>query len=164
MTWSRAEVAALAAKAARGAGAPAGQAALFGQAAALHLGQGRRADALAQALEALPEGAICDLPLILQTVLAEAKPGGRVEVSWAGDRDLAQSYFETLRVHCVVEMQSAEKLTFNLTEDDRPLPLQRIGSCDALIAQMTKLAARTFVPESAASRLAGAGAGLSDND
>ncbi|GFE51466.1 hypothetical protein So717_32190 [Roseobacter cerasinus] len=164
MSWSRAEVSALAAKAARGAGAPAAQAALFGQAAALHLAQGRRAEALTEALDMLPEGPIGSLPLVLQRALPEAAVGNVVDVDWDGDRELAQSYVDTLPVPCVVRTQGVDKLTLGFVGSERPLPLRRISGCDALIAQMTKLARRTFVPESAASRLSGAGAGLSDND
>lgn len=164
MSWSRAEILALATKAARGAGAPAGQAALFGEAVALHLGQGRGADAVSAALDALPEGPISTLPLVMQTVVPMAQEGGEAKVEWPGDTDLARSYFDALPLECTVQREGATGLTLTFATRERPLSLHRITDCDDLIAKMTELAARTFVPESAASRLSGAGAGLSDND
>ncbi|MEM9637300.1 MAG: hypothetical protein AAGA94_06605, partial [Pseudomonadota bacterium] len=159
---------ALATKAARGAGAPAAQAALFGEAAALHLGQGRAAADLAQALDYLPGGPIMEFPLQLQSLLlsAEETPTCTVEMATAGLPTLAQSYLETLPHGCRVNAMSEISLsvTLDLTAPARSLPLVRAAECDGLMARMTELAARTFVPESDASRRAGAGAGLTDND
>ncbi|WP_299679563.1 hypothetical protein [uncultured Roseobacter sp.] len=165
MSWSGAEVSALAAKAARGAGAPAGQAALFGQAAALHLQQGRGAGALAEALETLPEGPIMDLPLVLQEALPVARSGGEIDVVWAGDVALAWSYLETMPYRCDVELErpGGLKVRFSPRSDARPRA-QRISGCEELLHKMATLAAKTLVPDSAASRSGGAGAGLTDND
>jgi hypothetical protein len=62
MTWSEAEILALATKAARGARAPPEQAARFGQAAVAHLHAGRGEPALIAALDALPGGPILTHP------------------------------------------------------------------------------------------------------
>ncbi|MCV3272921.1 hypothetical protein [Roseobacter sinensis] len=165
MSWSRAEVQALAGKAARGAGAPPGQAALFGAAAALHLGQGRGAEALAEALEDLPDGPVMALPLVLQEVLPAAHEGRGAAFGWTGDADLARSYLETLPYDCRVEVLEPDRLKVQFTErSGQSAPLRRIAGCAPLLQHMTTLAARTFVPESDASRAGGAGAGVSDND
>ena len=42
-------------------------------------------------------------------------------------------------------------------------PAFRVQGCEGFVAIMSKLAERTFVPESTQSRIAGAGAGLTDN-
>jgi hypothetical protein len=45
-----------------------------------------------------------------------------------------------------------------------PHPVSRVTLPDTLATKMQRLAARLLVPETDASRRAGAGAGLSDND
>ncbi|WP_299862298.1 hypothetical protein [uncultured Roseobacter sp.] len=168
MSWSRAEVLALATKAARGAGAPPAQAAHFGRAAAIHLGQRRDAAALGQALDALPAGAIMRMPLQLQELLLAARSTAqhRLEIPTGGQPSLLRSYLETLP-H-VSEVVAAQEDSLEVTVDTTTLApslrLGRVEGCAALLAQMTALAARTFVPDSETSRRAGAGAGTSDND
>lgn len=165
MSWSRAEIAALAGKAARGVGAPPAQAALFGAAAALHLAQGRDPDLLTEALSAVPGGAIIALPLVLQQVLLASRTDAEVEIAWDGDVDLLRSYLDTLHFACQLETDRPEKVTARFVPktaaEQTPC---RICGCEALLAQMTGLAARTLVPDSAASRSGGAGARTGDDD
>ncbi len=161
MSWSGAEVMALASKAARGAGAPAGQAARFGQVAAAHLGAGRPASDLSVALADLPAGAILDYPLLLDTALAQIAAKADTPQPLPGDA-LMLSYVETLPFQAALTVD--QQLTVAFETPRVPDAARRIVGCDVLIDQMQTLAARTFVPESDSSRQSGAGAGLLDND
>ncbi|MFK7765199.1 MAG: hypothetical protein AB8B62_18185 [Roseobacter sp.] len=162
MSWSTAEVMALAQKAARGGGAPAGQAARFGSVAALHLGKARSTDDLARALDALPEGPILTYPLALDAALGQCTAGtGAVHLSKPVDT-LMHSYADALPFWA--DLTSAGKLTLDVTAPKTPASLNRITGCDDLIERMTQLAERTYVPESDSSRTSGAGAGVLDND
>ncbi len=165
MSWSANEVQALATKAARGGGAPAGQAATFGRASVCHLIGGGAPDDLTDALNALPDGPILDLPLALAVLLEQAandKVKGHIPCQTPL---LAQSYVKTMPFAHQTKMTGAGvDVVFQL---DTPAPrgaLKRLDVPQDLVTLMTTLAARTFVPESDASRLAGAGAGLTDND
>lgn len=125
MSYSANEIMALASKAARGGGAPAGQANAFGRAAVVHLAEGRAESDLTHALAALPLGPILSLaidPLSEQTPLA---------LSYQGQPAVVPA---------------------------------RLGASGALMDALSALAHKTYVPATDASRLAGAGAGLTDND
>ncbi|WP_220798082.1 hypothetical protein [Roseobacter sp. OBYS 0001] len=166
VNWSATEITALASKAARGAGAPPLQAARFGQAAAVHLTAARPPDVLAQALDFLPAGPILDYPLALDAALSTARSDGCAVVASVTQDTLLDSYVAALpfmaRTECAQD--GAIRLVVDFAKPrPRNHPL-RISGCDTLLKQMNDLAARTFVPESAASRSAGAGAGLTDND
>ena len=166
VNWSATEIIALAGKAARGAGAPPQQAARFGQVAAVHLGAARPVDALVVALDRLPAGPILDYPLALDRALSAAQSSGSAPVPLKARDALLDSYIEALPF--LAHARSMEDGTVTLVVDvaqARPRRQAfRITGCAALVAQMNALAARTFVPEGAASRSAGAGAGLTDND
>ena len=155
MSFSVTEISALATKAARGAGAPAGQAARFGPVAARHMQAGRDAKVLTLALDALPCGPIIELPRTLDAALTRAAPLVQAD-------PLLQSYLDVLPFLATYQDDSGRLEV----DRQRPAPVHtgRIRGYAALIAQMEQLAARTFVPDSAASREAGAGAGLTDND
>ncbi|MDW3222636.1 MAG: hypothetical protein R8G34_07055 [Paracoccaceae bacterium] len=168
MSWSQAEIMALAGKAARGAGAPPGQAAQFGKAAAVHLARGRSATELEHALSALPTGPIMSCAVEIERILMMA--AGTDEISVGIDPQtplgLLESYLDALPfdVGITEVAPNSLRLTRGDASSKTQRPPERISGCDSLIAQMTDLAAKTFVPESDASRRAGAGAGLSDND
>jgi hypothetical protein len=160
MTRSANELAMLAEKAARGAGAPPAQAAMFGRAALCHLRQGRAADTLRAALEALPEGPVLDL---YRLFLAASLQGEPVEVLCAADPELLQSYAEAQRAMTVYDPASSTVTTDPTTPAAR-LPLARLDVPPDLLEDLQTKAARLLVPETAASREGGAGAGLLDND
>ena len=165
MSWSANEVQALATKAARGAGAPAGQAAAFGRAAVCHLTGARAPDDLATALDALPEGPILAIPLALTALVEQATGDVVTGVLPSECPALAQSYVDALPyVQTARGTANGLEVSLQLTTPAPRAPLRRLNLPDTLAALMTELAARTFVPESEASRLAGAGAGLTDND
>lgn len=150
----------LASKAARGAGAPPAQAAMFGAVAVWCLGQGQSPAILDDALGELPAGPIIDLPLALAQI-AEAAQGaqasGMIEAT-----PLAQGYVATTAYQADIDVQGCVTLTLNQPRA-RAVP-QRIDLPDDVYSRWSALAARLLVPESDASRLSGAGAGLTDND
>lgn len=168
MNWSVTEIAALAAKAARGAGAPPAQAARFGQATACHLAARRDARSVTQALEALPSGPIMMLPVVLDAAMAQAWDGSGGVLSLPGGMadDLVESYLAALpceaRLHC--SETGRLSVTLDITRLRGAGICGRIDAEDAFIEDLARLAARTFVPETEASRTGGAGAGLDDND
>jgi hypothetical protein len=168
MSWSVTEIAALAAKAARGAGAPPAQAARFGQAAARHLAVCRDSRSLTQALEALPSGPIMLLPVVLDAAVAQAWDGSGQVVSLPAGMadDLVESYLAVLPFEASLQRSDSGRVSVRL-EVACPLGggiCGRIKAEDAFIEDLARLAARTFVPETDASRSRGAGAGLDDND
>lgn len=162
MTRSANEVMVLATKAARGTGAPPAQAAQFGAAAVAHLCAGRSMDVLQAALNALPQGPIITLPLAIARIAERAVEGqsaGRIEDA---DPSLVHSYLQALPYHAQFDAAGAAQLDLT-TAASRTIP-QRIDLPVDIYDDWSLRAARLLVPESDASRLSGAGAGLSDND
>ncbi len=145
----------LAAKAARGAGAPPAQAAQFGQAAVQHLCAGRPEEELIGALEALPEGPILALPLLL----AEVQEGF---VESGGYDALARSYVEALPFKASLDTDMMLRCDRAVPARRKPPARCRLSS--DIVELWVDLAARLLVPESDSSRRSGAGAGLIDND
>ena len=123
-------------KAARGAGFGVAQSRDFGTAAAFHLYTSRSEGDLIHALNN-PIGSITTLPAMMDDLLDPTSDGCGVFTG------LALSYFQIATAHPAIG---------------------RIVMSDRLNAHLNKLAAKTYVPASYASRLAGAGAGLTDND
>lgn len=163
MKASANEVMTLAAKAARGAGAPPAQAAAFGRAALCHLAAGRSAVDLITALDALPHGPIVSLPLTFAALATPASPKAMFRAD--APPDLVRSYAEAQPFATSVAFDG-QHLTATLdikTPTARPT-VSRINLPDELARLLNTHAAKTLVPESAASRSSGAGAGLTDND
>ncbi|MFT6676350.1 MAG: hypothetical protein ACJAVM_002553 [Sulfitobacter sp.] len=163
MIGSANEVMTLAAKAARGAGAPVALAAEFGRAALHHLTTGRAAQDLADALDTLPEGPIVTLPLLL---MAHVETGNHhAELPASPLPDLCLSYAEAQGFQTTAHLLK-DKVILEMAFDipRPPHPVSRVTLPDTLATKMQRLAARLLVPETDASRRAGAGAGLSDND
>ena len=166
MKVSANEVLTLAGKAARGGGAPPAQAVAFGRAALCHLSAGRDPGDLSDALDALPKGAILEIPLALSRLI-EAAEGDTAKglLSVSAPPALLLSYAEAQPFEVATEdTPSGLKLTLSLTNPNTPPPVARVELPDAMHAQLNDLAQKTLVPESAASRISGAGAGLTDND
>lgn len=164
MTRSASEVTVLCAKAARGGGAPPEQATLFGRAALCHLAAGRDPALLRRALDALPGGPILHLPPLFMA-LAEVALRGEGPRALPGDApaELLQSYAEAQVFLVRIDAQARQAQAIP-TEPAPPPPASRIALQPELEALLQSLAAKTLVPESEASRRAGAGAGLTDND
>ncbi len=152
----------LATKAARGAGSPPAQAAQFGSAAVVHLAQGRDVSALNAALATLPDGPIIALPLALTRIAEGQAEGIATGVLGHANLGLAQSYVQALPCASALTADGTVHLDLN-----RPAPramVQRIDLPQDVYVDWAALAAELLVPESDASRLSGAGAGLTDND
>lgn len=166
MKCSANEVMTLAAKAARGAGAPPAQAADFGAAALRHLQAGREVDMLIDALKALPSGPVIALPLVLMQILENSTDGiaeGGLEPG--SNATLIQSYLDAQPFETQLENQAGSfHITLFPTKLKAAPLMPRVDAPDDLLASFQSYAARILVPESDASRLSGAGAGLTDND
>lgn len=166
MIGSANEVMNLAAKAARGAGIPPAQAMMFGRAVVCHLARGRDARTLQTALEAAPDGPILTIPLALSRFV-ETSEGDTAtgQMPLCADGDLMLSYAQSQPFAATAKVRDdALDLTLTLTAPNTFNPGPRITLPDDLAGHMQTLAARILVPESEASRLSGAGAGLTDND
>jgi hypothetical protein len=163
MTWSANEIANLAAKAARGGGAPPAQAAVFGRAALRHLIAGRDIGGLQDAVLALPAGPILALPQAFAEVCESAQNGRAKADLPVGE--LTHSYAEAMPYFCEA-ITNADHVTINveLTRPAQNQPVRRVDLPLDFAAHLKRLADKLLVPESDASRLSGAGAGLSDND
>lgn len=167
VSWSASEIAALATKAARGAGAPPEQAARFGKVAAFHLAAGGAPQDLIAAVEALPGGPIVTLPGLFDAAAAKAWDGAAGPcVVPQNHAILARSYVAALpyAARCTVLADGDLSVMLDISDPKPAKAAGRIAGCDVLLARFAELAARTFVPESDASRSTGAGAGLTDND
>lgn len=165
MTRSANEVMGLAAKAARGAGAPPEQAIEFGRAVVHHIHAGRDLEYLSRALESLPKGPIMDFPVAFARVVESGAASARGQVEASAWLPLAQSYADALPYAATVNvMGEVLDIIAELEKPSAKIALGRFVLPDVLMEQMNGFAARILVPESDASRLGGAGAGLTDND
>lgn len=163
MICSANEVMTLATKAARGGGAPPAQATQFGGAALAHLIAARTISDLSNALIELPMGPIITHPLRIQELFEAVKETSvPAHVPYS---DLLRSYLEALPYDAKV-ISEGDRLRIRLSNTMRQHapPVSRFRLPQNLFAQMQTLAARTLVPDTAASRQSGAGAGLTDND
>lgn len=166
MSWSANEVEGLAAKAARGAGAPPEQAAWFGRATAVHLAKARDDEDVSAALNALPGGPVIDVHLSITALLTGCDAEGKATGHIVGPEGLVRSYLEALPfdVTLVQQNQGDTQVTLQAQRPSTTLAATRCTLSPTLLETMRTLAARTFVPETESSRQAGAGAGLLDND
>lgn len=172
MSLSANEIQALATKAARGAGFPPGQAESYGRATVMHLVAGRDPQPLRDALAQVDNSPILRLPLLVDDILAAcAAVKGPAELTLnPADSALAPSYAELapvrLRDCTLITTGEQPRLRVDAELDTpwRPKLPPRLDLPARLRATLNELAQNTYVPASEASRLRGAGAGLSDND
>src|SRR6056297_3046447 len=173
MSYSANEIMTLAQKAARGAGFPPAQAVLFGRATVQHLATGGEIGALTGALASQTNSPILRLPLVMQDILRALPPAGP-EITLTlhpDDVALAESYARLLPLRlkaCTVTRQAGHpprlSITGSIAQRTRATLPARIEAPEPLIESLSRLAAETYVPASAASRSVGAGAGDIDND
>ncbi len=166
MRCSANEIMTLAAKAARGAGAPPSQAAAFGAAVVCHLRAERPLENVTAALAILPKGPILAFPVIvIRMVELSAQNFATGDIKAGRFTDLALSYFDAQPYVINTSLQGDSiQCQMLMDEPNLPPPTPRITVPDDLVATLQNLAAKLLVPESDASRLSGAGAGLTDND
>jgi hypothetical protein len=157
--YSLNEVEALLTKAARGCGADAAHAARFGQGAVMCLCDGGTPTSVHAALAALPNGVIVEYAAQTQRGLAQAVDR---TVIFRGDDPLWAGYLAALPYQ-VTWTSNAECTVHMDVFENREKPARLTVDPDDM-AHWQTLAAKTFVTESEHSRLAGAGAGLTDND
>jgi len=161
MNLSANQIIATTLKAARGAGFPMAQAEGFATAAAQHLIEGRDEADISQALIHTDDSPIYTLPMVLDEVCLT----GSQSIKDAKLSDLIASYVETapFQAQCV---RAGRTVLIKHISDKPPTTATapRVAMSPTLWAHLNKLAAKTYVPASEASRIAGAGAGLTDND
>jgi len=159
MDYSANEIEGLVLKAARGGGVPTG------------LGEDLAAAAAFLDLQQLSKcpcsdgGAVATLPSAIDLVIA-----GQGPQTVTADHAVIEAYI------AVRELQRGQTIIWQRTHDggviervDPSLPndhtaLGRRGIPDALLAHLKEMSSKMLVPETDESRLAGAGAGLTDND
>lgn len=153
------EIEAVLTKAARGNGADAAQAAGFARAGVMCLCTGNDVGLINAALTALPSGVIVEYAVKIQSGLVKAvdkkatlQPINALEVG----------YITTLPYK--TERKADANWVVYLDVFEKPNKPARLDIDPDDLAHWQMLAAKTYVPESAQSRLAGAGAGLTDND
>ncbi len=180
VSWSLGEISALAIKAVRGSGLPWGLAeeagwalrwlGRAGQPGPAALARALRADdlsALLLGVQAADRGGIDgDLgpvgePLLAVPFLTRCVPPG---AAWSVETD--GGAFRVWQTGCdpVPVGQVLRKIGEGPAPDPLPSLGNRIAGDAAAIAVLTRFAARTYAPATEASRQAGAGAGLTDND
>lgn len=171
--WSLSEVGALVQKAARGAGIPLGQAEDLGQVAVYLAGTGGDVTLITQALEE-PIGAV-DVHWHAEWLEVRAGPAALIAPIVRDAFQMGFDYvvlIEPLQSDLIIAYLAQSGMNATQTADaikrgavaapQKPVGPVEIPDTDWTLWE--KLAAKTYVPESTASRVAGAGAGLTDND
>jgi hypothetical protein len=103
-----------------------------------------------------------EYPLALARI-AEAQVEGIAEGTFVVDvAALAHSYIEALP--CQASLTADHVVYLDLNRPAARRDLSRIELSDEVYTRWSALAAKLLVPESDASRISGAGAGLTDND
>jgi hypothetical protein len=166
LTYSWTEVQALGVKAASGAGVPPAQALAFGAMLARHLADSEAEAPVARALD--DPDTILALALRVEKVIEGASiHSGSVTVREADDgrRAMLVSWLAGLPCQTLIKI-SGDKITILLrltAPSDRTRP-DRVPLTPDLKAKLERLAAKTYVPDSDASRSGGAGAGQMELD
>ena len=157
--YSFTEVEAVLTKAARGSGAGVADGARFAKAGALCLCAENGADLVNAALADLPNGVIVDHASWILRDLEEAE--GDTVIFPNGD-PLWVGYIDTLPYKSVERPDGDIVVYMDIFA--KPVRPSRVFITDENMTHWQALAAKTYVPETAQSRIAGAGAGLTDND
>ena len=163
-SWT--EVQTLAVKAATGGAVPVAQALAFGAMCARHLADGGAEAPLGEALRS-PE-TILSLALQVERMVETASLSPRIVTARendAGRRALLVSWLASLPCQTEITANANEiQACLSLTDPSTRTRPARIALGAELFCRMQELAARTYVPDSAASRESGAGAGLMELD
>lgn len=166
MSRSWTEVQALATRAAAGAGVPAAQSQAFGAMLARHLADGGAEAPLQSALEA-PDRIIALAQRVEEVIEAASispRPVKTIEPDSA-QRALLVSWLAGLPCRTALDVNGDAVLAaLDLAAPSARSRSDRLMVSAALNSDLGDLAARTYVPDSEASRIMGAGAGLMDTD
>jgi hypothetical protein len=163
-SWT--EIQSLGVKAASGAAVPPAQALAFGAMVARHLSDGGSEDPLHAALNA-PD-TILTLAHEIEAMVEAASMSTRIVSAQqpdAGQRALLISWLASLPCQAdIVTHENAVQAHLSLKAPSTRTRPARIAISPSLFSHMQDLATRTYVPDSAASRTSGAGAGLMELD
>ncbi|MEM8653106.1 MAG: hypothetical protein AAGF36_00055 [Pseudomonadota bacterium] len=164
MSWT--EVQTLGVKAASGAGVPPAQALAFGAMLARHVADDGPQDAVKTAL-ADPKRIVAlahRVETIVEAASVAAKPVAAVEED-AGTRAMLVSWLAGLPCKADLDVVGPKlRVRLALTEPSTRGRPERLYLTPELADQLNALAAKTYVPDSDASREGGAGAGLMELD
>ena len=164
MSWT--EVQALAVKAASGAGVPPAQALAFGAMLARHVADGGPQGALGAALS--DPQLIVDLARRVETIVEAASVSAtpvKATEQDTGTRAMLVSWLSGLPCKAELDVAGARvNVRLALAEPSTQKRPERLVLDAGLLQQMNDLAAKTYVPDSDASRAGGAGAGLMELD
>ncbi len=175
MKRARNEIEGMALKAARGAGVPLGHAEDFARAiGTLAMTAPGEISKLTNVLSGLFDVASSDDPLTLDGPILMCAPLA-IDALRAGEctvtlrrtepEALLNAYLRNaMQDYDLYVKHSGGVLTALPAGDPAPLPTAPINIPDHIWQEWEALAAKTYVPETEESRLAGAGAGLTDND
>lgn len=166
MSKSWTEVQTLAVKAAGGAGVPPAQALAFGAMVARHLADDGPPGPVAQALSE-PHRIIAlahRVETIVEAASITSTPVDVVEED-TGTRAMLISWLAALPCKSELDVSGAKvRVLLSLTEPSTRSRPDRVNVSTSLFDTLTALAQATYVPDSDASRVGGAGAGLMELD
>lgn len=164
MSWT--EVQSLGVKAASGAGVPPAQALAFGAMLARHIADQGPQGAVAAALSK-PERIVAlahRVETIVEAASVTAKPVDTREED-AGTRAMLVSWLSALPCKAELDIAGPKvRVSLSLSEPSARGRPERLHLDASLSEQLNALAAKTYVPDSDASRSGGAGAGLMELD
>ncbi|WP_299742754.1 hypothetical protein [uncultured Tateyamaria sp.] len=164
MSWT--EVQSLGVKAASGAGVPPAQALAFGAMLARHIADEGPQGAVAAALST-PEKIVAlahRVETIVEAASVTARPVDAVEDD-AGTRAMLVSWLAALPCKAELDIAGPKvRISLSLSEPSARTRPERLHLDPSLSKQLDVLAAKTYVPDSDASRSGGAGAGLMELD
>lgn len=163
-SWT--EIQALAVKAATGAGVPTGQALSFGTMLTRHLADEGAEAPLSHALNS-PDSIVA-LAHQVETLIEAASLSRRLVTTHearADRRALLVSWLNSLPCQAQIAVTDTQvSAILSLSRPSTQARPDRVTISDGLFAQLDRLAQRTYVPDSDASRASGAGAGLMELD
>ncbi|WP_299611309.1 hypothetical protein [uncultured Tateyamaria sp.] len=164
MSWT--EVQTLGVKAASGAGVPPAQALAFGAMLARHVADEGPQGAVQAALDN-PDRIVAlahRVETIVEAASITSKPVDATEDD-AGTRAMLVSWLAGLPCKSELDVAGPKvRVSLSLTEPSTRGRPERLALTPSLTEQLNTLAAKTYVPDSDASRAGGAGAGLMELD
>lgn len=158
------EIATLAAKAARGAGFGPAQADRFGQALLYHLAAARDPDQMTGALAEAPKGPIHEGALLCRLLQQHRTFPGVLRLPLTLPETVARSYAATVPHPWSATLRATAGDGFEFAPFTPPSLPERLDLPRMTQTLLNRYARRIYVANTDASRSAGAGAGLTDND
>jgi|UPI0005951F6B hypothetical protein len=164
MIRSMSEVSGLVLKAARGAGLPLGHAedlaAATADLTAVEMGLTQLLTALNRAQVGCAYAAPCAIDRVTAGLGSAVVKAPKCPLVW----DALVTHAARSGLNVSITWSGADATLVDTAQPASPRPRGPVDIDDTLWAALSTLAAKTYVPATEASRLAGAGAGLTDND